>query len=230
MRLQGHEPPVRHRRQLHHASTRSRPNDAARPVRQRDPLRLGRSASLTMTSPGPRRPSRPAIGAEMHEFVSELFPICRSITGDGVRETLRRIGERVPLELRRGADRHAGLRLDHPARMEHPGRVRARTARAARRRLRGEQPARRRLQRARRRARMSLEELRPHLHDDPGAAGLDPVPDLVLRRGLGVLPEPRSCSGARGGRVRGSASTARSRTGTSPTASALAGRRGRTRC
>ena len=39
------------------------------------------------------------LGAELHEFVSELFPICRSITGDGLRETLRRIGERVPLEL-----------------------------------------------------------------------------------------------------------------------------------
>lgn len=39
------------------------------------------------------------LGAELHEFVSELYPICRSITGDGLRETLRRIGERVPLEL-----------------------------------------------------------------------------------------------------------------------------------
>jgi aminopeptidase-like protein len=39
-------------------------------------------------------------GTELHEFVSDLFPICRSITGDGLRETLRRIGDRVPLELR----------------------------------------------------------------------------------------------------------------------------------
>lgn len=35
----------------------------------------------------------------MHGLASELFPICRSITGDGVRETLRRISERVPLEV-----------------------------------------------------------------------------------------------------------------------------------
>jgi len=31
-------------------------------------------------------------GAEMHRLVTELYPICRSITGDGVRETLRIVG------------------------------------------------------------------------------------------------------------------------------------------
>ena len=39
------------------------------------------------------------VGADMFRFMEELFPICRSITGDGLRETLRRIGERIPLEL-----------------------------------------------------------------------------------------------------------------------------------
>ena len=39
-------------------------------------------------------------GAELHAFVAELFPICRSITGDGLRDTLRRIGARIPLTLR----------------------------------------------------------------------------------------------------------------------------------
>ena len=45
---------------------------------------------------------RPAEGAgeRMHALAADLFPICRSITGDGVRETLRRIGERIPLEQR----------------------------------------------------------------------------------------------------------------------------------
>jgi aminopeptidase-like protein len=42
---------------------------------------------------------RDAMGSRMFAFVEELFPICRSITGDGIRETLRRIGERIPLEL-----------------------------------------------------------------------------------------------------------------------------------
>jgi aminopeptidase-like protein len=37
-------------------------------------------------------------GAQMHELISELYPICRSITGDGVRETLRLIGKHILLE------------------------------------------------------------------------------------------------------------------------------------
>jgi len=36
----------------------------------------------------------------MKEHMTELFPLCRSITGEGVRETLRAIATRVPLELR----------------------------------------------------------------------------------------------------------------------------------
>jgi len=38
-------------------------------------------------------------GSEMHQFIQDLFPICRSITGNGNRETLRRIGQRIPLEV-----------------------------------------------------------------------------------------------------------------------------------
>ncbi len=36
-------------------------------------------------------------GDAMLRFATELYPICRSITGDGVRETLRRVGKHVPL-------------------------------------------------------------------------------------------------------------------------------------
>jgi aminopeptidase-like protein len=39
------------------------------------------------------------VGKSMHAFMRELFPICRSITGDGVRETLAAVGRRIPLEL-----------------------------------------------------------------------------------------------------------------------------------
>jgi aminopeptidase-like protein len=38
-------------------------------------------------------------GEEMHRFMAGLYPICRSITGDGVRQTLAAIRERIPLEI-----------------------------------------------------------------------------------------------------------------------------------
>jgi aminopeptidase-like protein len=39
------------------------------------------------------------IGEELHRFAAELYPICRSITGDGVRQTLAQIHKRVPLQI-----------------------------------------------------------------------------------------------------------------------------------
>jgi len=36
----------------------------------------------------------------MHDFIAELYPICRSITGEGIRKTLRAIRQHVPLEIR----------------------------------------------------------------------------------------------------------------------------------
>ena len=38
------------------------------------------------------------IGTEMHDIMVKLYPICRSITGDGVRKTLDIISEQIPLE------------------------------------------------------------------------------------------------------------------------------------
>jgi aminopeptidase-like protein len=39
-------------------------------------------------------------GERMRALASRVFPLCRSITGDGVRETLREVAARIPLELR----------------------------------------------------------------------------------------------------------------------------------
>lgn len=39
------------------------------------------------------------LGQELHRFAAELYPICRSITGDGIRRTLAAIQDRIPLEL-----------------------------------------------------------------------------------------------------------------------------------
>ena len=39
------------------------------------------------------------LGRELHRFSSELYPICRSITGEGIRRTVAMIGERIPLDI-----------------------------------------------------------------------------------------------------------------------------------
>jgi aminopeptidase-like protein len=38
-------------------------------------------------------------GTCMHELASELYPICRSITGNGLRQTLRLLQRRIPLQM-----------------------------------------------------------------------------------------------------------------------------------
>ncbi|HNP28741.1 MAG TPA: DUF4910 domain-containing protein [Nitrospirales bacterium] len=39
------------------------------------------------------------MGKEMHRLIADLYPICRSITGNGVRETLHLIGKHIPVEI-----------------------------------------------------------------------------------------------------------------------------------
>jgi len=39
------------------------------------------------------------IGRQLHAFAAELYPICRSITGDGIRRTLAMIQDRIPLQI-----------------------------------------------------------------------------------------------------------------------------------
>ena len=38
-------------------------------------------------------------GKALYDFVEELYPLCRSITGEGVRETLRLVQKRIPLDI-----------------------------------------------------------------------------------------------------------------------------------
>jgi aminopeptidase-like protein len=56
------------------------------------------------TRPGPAELALsadfPALGREMHALAAELYPICRSITGDGLRETLEILRKTAPFELR----------------------------------------------------------------------------------------------------------------------------------
>jgi len=44
--------------------------------------------------------SCPDAGDELYEIIERLFPFCRSITGNGVRQTLAVVGERIPLQIR----------------------------------------------------------------------------------------------------------------------------------
>ena len=39
------------------------------------------------------------VGIEMHRLISQLYPICRSITGNGVRQTLNILGKHIPLSI-----------------------------------------------------------------------------------------------------------------------------------
>ena len=41
---------------------------------------------------------RGSLGEELHQFARELYPICRSITGEGFRKTLGMIQQRIPLQ------------------------------------------------------------------------------------------------------------------------------------
>ena len=45
-------------------------------------------------------PSAEAAGREIHGWMRELWPLPRSLTGDGIRETLRRVARVAPVELR----------------------------------------------------------------------------------------------------------------------------------
>ncbi|MGH7380666.1 MAG: DUF4910 domain-containing protein [Candidatus Methylomirabilales bacterium] len=39
------------------------------------------------------------VGREIHDLISDLYPICRSITGDGLRQTLRILQGQIPLQI-----------------------------------------------------------------------------------------------------------------------------------
>ena len=39
------------------------------------------------------------IGTKMYNLMERLFPICRSITGDGVRKTLNILSEYIPINI-----------------------------------------------------------------------------------------------------------------------------------
>ena len=75
--------------------THQRPAAIATPVRSASG---GPTKTMSDISRGTRGPA-PAPGPEMHDLLVELFPIDRSLTGEGVRQTLARLGELIPLRV-----------------------------------------------------------------------------------------------------------------------------------
>src|SRR5262249_12320058 len=76
-------------------------NGQARRVDQRRSVPIGvrRRGQTTTTLSRPRRiVDLRSEAARMIELICELFPLCRSITGDGLRQSLFRLGETIPLE------------------------------------------------------------------------------------------------------------------------------------
>jgi aminopeptidase-like protein len=53
---------------------------------------------LSVTRPLPPLLMNPNIGEDIYALAAEIFPICRSITGDGVRQTLDILGRYIPIE------------------------------------------------------------------------------------------------------------------------------------
>lgn len=126
----------------------------------------------------------PGLGEALHARMAALYPICRSITGPGVRQTLDLVGEQIPItvhavptgtpvfdwtvndewEVRDAyvADVHGNRVIDFRAHNLH---------------LVGySTPVR---------ARMSLDELRPHLHSLPDSPGWIPYRTTYYHRTWG---------------------------------------------
>ena len=109
----------------------------------------------------------------MHALVQELYPICRSITGDGFRRTLARLKEEIPLEVHEVASGTAVFDWTVPrewnirdAYVKNSGGERVIDFRRHNLHVVGYSvPVR---------ARMSLAQLRPHLHTLPDQPDLIP--------------------------------------------------------
>ncbi len=135
------------------------------------------------------------VGTEIFALAAKIFPFCRSITGNGVRQTLREVGAHIPLQIHEVPTGTPGSRLDHSARMEHSRRLDQERTRRKDRRFQPIQPACHELQRAGAAAHVARRTEEAHLYA-AGSAGLDPLSDVLLRGELGLLHAPPAVRGA----------------------------------
>ena len=126
------------------------------------------------------------VGAEIDDLIEELFPICRSITGNGVRETLRLLQRLIPLEVHEVPSGTPVLDWTVPNEWnirdawikDAAGTKVVDFQRSNLHVVNYSVPIH---------CRMPLQELRPASLHDSRAPGLDPLSNVLLPRNVGVL-------------------------------------------
>ena len=144
---------------------------------ERDAVRCAREA-------GDRSTRRAALA-----LVGDIFPLCRSITGDGVRETLRRVARHVPLEVFEVPSGTPVFDWEVPLEWnvreayiaDGPAAVWSTSGRHALHVVGYSVPVR---------ARMTLRELRPHLHTLPERPDWIPYRTSYYREAWGFCLRP----------------------------------------
>ena len=141
------------------------------------------------------------LGAEMHAAVRELYPICRSITGEGLRRSLRMLQRIAPLELHEvptgtpvfdWRSRESGTCGERGS-SAPDGEVVVDTERLNLHVLNYSVPFS---------GKVPLEELAEAPPLAAGTALAGSLPHQLLPRRLGILPEPRAACESSAGRIR----------------------------
>ena len=135
-----------------------------------------------------RPASTAGTGAEAIELIERLFPLCRSLTGDGVRATFDLIEEEIPLSRTEVASGTRVFDWIVPDEWNLREAYRRDRGRHPRRRLRATRTCTSSPTASRSGPRSRSSALRERLHTLPEQPGRDPVPHLLLRPHLGLLP------------------------------------------